>query len=69
MKATYPSPTTVRLTWELTDDNENWNDACAWAVEYFGLPGEKFMTEITSEWMEFKFFEPNDAMVMALRFA
>lgn len=69
MKATFPSPTVVRLTWELKDNNENWNDACAWAVESFGLPGEKFTTELTEDWMEFKFFEPHDAMLMALRFA
>jgi hypothetical protein len=69
MKATLTQSATVRLTWELKDNHENWNDACAWAIEQFGLPGEKFVTELTADWMEFKFFQPHDAMIMALRFA
>jgi hypothetical protein len=69
MKATIAPPNVVRLTWELKDNNENWNDACAWAIERFGLPGEKFTTELTSDWMEFNFFDPYDAMIMAMRFS
>jgi len=69
MKATLENATTVCLTWELKDNNENWNDACTWALERFGLPGEKFQTELTADWMKFKFHDPYDATVMALRFA
>lgn len=69
MKATLTQSATVRLTWELKDNHENWNDACVWAIEQFGLPGEKFVTELNADWMEFKFFQPHDAMIMALRFA
>lgn len=69
MKATLETPTTVCLTWELRDNMENWNDACAWALEQFGLPGGKFQTELTENWMKFKFRNPHDATIMALRFA
>jgi hypothetical protein len=48
---------------------ENWNDACAWAMEQFGLPGDRFQTELTADWMKFKFNSPYDATIMALRFA
>lgn len=69
MKATLENATTVCLTWELRDDDTNWNDACAWAMEQFGLPGDKFQTQVTSDWLKFKFYNPHDATIMALRFA
>lgn len=69
MKATLENPTTVCLSWELKDNMENWNNACVWALEHFGLPGEKFQTELTADWMKFKFHDPYDATLMALRFA
>lgn len=69
MKATFAGTNIVRLTWELKDNSENWNDACAWALETFGLPGDKFQTELTSDWMEFKFNNKQDALVMAMRFS
>ena len=69
MKAFLETPNTVCLTWELLDNMENWNDACAWALEQFGLPGDRFQTELTSDWMKFKFNSPHDATIMALRWA
>jgi len=69
MKAFLETPNTVCLTWELLDNMENWNDACAWAMKQFGLPGDRFQTELTADWMKFKFFNPHDATIMALRFA
>jgi hypothetical protein len=69
MKATLENATTVCLTWELKDGKENWNDACMWTLQQFGLPGEKFTTELTENWMKFKFYNPHDATVMALRWA
>ena len=32
-----------------------WNEACAWAVENFGLPGENYMTHPTKDNMKFLF--------------
>jgi hypothetical protein len=69
MKATLENSNTVCLSWEFDDKMASWNDACAWALETFGLPGEKFQTELTEDWMKFKFYNPHDAMVMALRWA
>ena len=69
MKAFLEAPDTVCLTWELLDNMENWNDACMWAMERFGLPGERFKTELTADWMKFKFNSPHDATIMALRFS
>ena len=69
MKATLENATTVCLTLEFRDNTENWNDACTWVMEQFGLPGEKFQTELTEDWMKFKFYNQYDATIMALRFA
>lgn len=69
MKAFLETPTIVCLTWELLDNMENWNDACVWTMEQFGLPGERFQTELTEDWMKFKFCNPHDATIMALRWA
>ena len=69
MKAFLETPTIVCLTWELLDNMENWNDACTWAMEQFGLPGDRFQTELTADWMKFKFNSPYDATIMALRFS
>ena len=66
MKVKFPQPHVVQLDWELGDSNGNWSDACAHAVEHFGLPGEKFVTEITPDWMTFTFFNKHDAMLFAL---
>lgn len=58
----------VRIGWNRQFDNEKmWNEVCAWAIEYFGLPGNRFKTRVNVEYMEFIFDEPNDALMMSLR--
>jgi hypothetical protein len=69
MKAFLETPDTVCLTWELLDKMENWNAACSFSIEQFGLPRDRFKTELTADWMKFKFNSPHDATIMALRFA
>lgn len=60
--------TTVRIDWSREFDNKTmWNEVCAWAVEYFGLPGDKFVTRITVNYMEFVFKNKHDALLMGLR--
>jgi hypothetical protein len=44
-----------------------WNEVCAWAIEYFGLPGDRFRTAANVEYMEFHFNNPKDALLMSLR--
>lgn len=60
--------TTVRIPWKREFDNKQmWNDVCAWAIEYFGLPGERFMTVANVNYMEFIFEDRKDALMMSLR--
>ena len=46
--------TPVELKWEKGKDTSYfWNEACAWAIEQFGLPGENYVTHPTEENMLF----------------
>ena len=58
----------VKITWKLGQDStEWWNQACAWIVEEFGLPGDRYKTELTADYMIFDFDNKNDAAMAALR--
>ncbi len=58
----------VELKWEKDKDTDYfWNEACAWAVETFGLPGEKYMTHPTRDCMRFLFKNREDAVLMTLK--
>jgi len=60
--------TTVRIYWKREyDNNTMWNEVCAWAIEYFGLPGERFTTHANVNYMEFVFKNSKDALMMSLR--
>ena len=58
---------TVRIAWSREFDNaQMWNDVCAWAIEYFGLPGDRFRTTANVNHMDFIFKSNKDALLMAL---
>lgn len=59
---------TVRISWTREfDNNQMWNEVCAWAIEYFGLPGDRFRGHANVNYMDFVFKSNKDALVMALR--
>jgi len=58
---------TVRISWSREFDNEQrWNDVCAWAIEHFGLPGDRFQSYANVNYMDFVFKSNKDALLMAL---
>jgi hypothetical protein len=58
---------TVRIAWSREFDNEQrWNDVCAWAIEHFGLPGDRFQSHANVNYMDFVFTSNKDALLMAL---
>lgn len=58
---------TVRIPWIRQSNNAAyWNEVCAWAIEYFGLPGDRFQTHANVNYMDFVFQSNKDALVMAL---
>lgn len=40
-----------------------WNELCARILERFGLPGNKYTTEVCAEFMIFKFKNEKDAFL------
>jgi hypothetical protein len=58
--------TRVRIPWK-KGDIIDWNETCAWAIEQFGLPGDKFTTVPTVDYMDFIFVEDCDAIHFSLR--
>lgn len=60
--------TTCRIPWVREHANEvYWNEVCAWAIEKFGLPGERFMTSANVDFMDFIFPDDRDALMFSLR--
>ena len=59
---------TVRIPWVRAHNNEyRWNEVCAWAIEYFGLPGDRFETRANVDHLDFHFKNHKDALLMSLR--
>lgn len=53
----------------LANREEQWNDVAAWAIERFGLPGDKYTCRMTTPAIEFWFLEEADALMFQLRWA
>lgn len=58
--------TRVRIPWK-KEDIIDWNETCTWAIEKFGLPGNKFTTDPTVDYMDFYFKDESDAVHFILR--
>ena len=59
---------TVRVPWDNREfgNVKMWNEVCAWAIERFGLPGDRFTTHATEDYMDFVFTSNKDALMMAI---
>jgi hypothetical protein len=60
-----PAGTRVRISWK-KGDIIDWNETCAWVIEQFGLPGDKFETHSTEDYMDFYFTDERDAILFEL---
>lgn len=59
-------PYTVRLDWESNPNMNHWNEICAWTIEHMGLPGDKYRTEITADYMVWNFISQTDQLIFTL---
>jgi hypothetical protein len=58
----------VRIPWCDQDGNiAPWDVICVWALETFGLPGDRFTTHPTEDYMDFVFYSKQDAEIFTLR--
>ena len=62
-----PEGTRVRIPWKIGDTIPSWNETCIWAIQQFGLPGDKFVTRTTEDYMDFYFVDEKDAIHFELR--
>lgn len=56
-------PYRVRIHWT----TKPWNEICVTAIETYGLPGSKYVTDATSDYMDFYFTDDKDAIWFSLR--
>jgi hypothetical protein len=59
----------VTILWGAGAENETqWNDISVWCIETFGLPGNRYVTDISTEHMTWFFKRAQDAVFMKLKF-
>ena len=56
-------PYVTRITWSRVP---KWNEMCAWAIEHFGLPGNRYITHATEDYMEWMFDSIEDQLFFTL---
>lgn len=60
----------VHVPWSTDVDTiAAWNDVCADAIELFGLPGDRYQTEVNIDDMIWWFRDERDAMMFRLKFS
>ena len=46
-----------------------WDTVCIYAIEHFGLPGQRYITDISEDSMIWSFNDPKDALMFRLRWS
>jgi len=57
--------TRITVPWK-NQSNTWWNETCANILEHFGLPGDRYVTEITADHMHFDFNDDKDALMCTI---
>lgn len=57
-----------KMYWK-KDMRVDWNEICIWVTEQFGLPGGNYITEVSTDYMIFKFKDAKDYVWMKMRWA
>ena len=58
--------TEIRVNWMNGDTVVLWTEKCATILEAFGLPGDKYFTSVTEDYMIFSFVDAEDAVMARL---
>lgn len=58
--------TEICIPWKGYQSNTWWNETCANVVEHFGLPGNRYTTEVSENSMKFFFHDEKDALMCML---
>jgi hypothetical protein len=46
-----------------------WDNLSIYSIEHFGLPGDRYVTDISAEAMTWQFRSEQDALIFRLRFS
>ena len=62
---------TYSVTIRLNDPNDimGWDEVCIAAIELFGLPGTRYITDIGNDCMDWIFKDSKDALLFKLKFS
>lgn len=52
----------INVLWQ-NQSNIWWNETCAQIIDHFGLPGDRYTTEVSEESMKFFFINEHDAFM------
>ena len=69
------NPTTVRIPWVIHAtkpvwyEEHRWDEICIWAIDQFGLPGDRYTTSPTENYMDFHFRNEQDAVFFGLKWS
>ena len=58
--------TEIKVAWKDGDSVSDWTDKCARVLQSFGSPGNKYMTQVTEDYMIFSFVDAEDALMARL---
>jgi hypothetical protein len=61
-------PWASRISWH-SKGTMSWNEICAQVVEQFGLPGDRYITEVGLLEMAFIFKDPQDLLIFKLKWS
>ena len=59
----------VRVVLYDKDDIPHWDEICIRAIELFGLPGGRYITDIGGNFMDWIFRDSKDAVLFKLKFS
>jgi hypothetical protein len=51
-----------------SDTMDYWDQLCIYGIEQFGLPGDRYITDISADAMTWSFKSDKDALIFRLRF-
>lgn len=54
--------TRVRVPWKKGATSYMWTEITVFAIDNFGLPGERYYTKVTEDYMDFYFYDERDAI-------
>ena len=61
-------PYGAQIQWSAQFPMENqWNDIAIWALDFFGLPGDRYITDLNINDMTWWFQDPHDQTLFVLR--